>query len=124
MLLNIVPKIMYAEARTGGKGTKVLPALGFIACNVAQWPGSAGVETQTDVGSRQALTTASETPERLWTGAMATATAEELAHVAAQARAAQVTDVPLSRPCGRQLLALASRCPQACPCRCLVLCRG
>jgi len=41
-------------------------------------------------GFGQALTTASETPERLWTGAMATATAEELAHVTAQARAAQV----------------------------------
>ena len=43
---------------------------------------------------RQALTTASETPERLWTGAMATATAEELAHVTAQARAAQVCATP------------------------------
>ena len=47
-------------------------------------------------GCVQALTTASETPERLWTGAMATATAEELAHVTAQARAAQVGEAPLN----------------------------
>lgn len=40
-----------------------------------------------------ALGTASETPERLWTTAMATATAEELAHVTAQARAAQVGSI-------------------------------
>lgn len=42
-----------------------------------------------------ALGEASETPERLWTPAMRATTAEELAHLAAQAHAAQVTLTPL-----------------------------
>lgn len=42
-----------------------------------------------------ALGEASETPERLWTPAMRATTAEELAHLAAQAHAAQVTLAPL-----------------------------
>lgn len=37
-----------------------------------------------------ALRTASETPERLWSAGMAAALGEELAHLAGQARAAQV----------------------------------
>lgn len=38
----------------------------------------------------QALGEAVETPERLWTPAMKTTTAEEVAHLANQAHAAQV----------------------------------
>ena len=38
-----------------------------------------------------ALGEATETPERLWTAAMRAATAEEVAHLAEQAHAAQVS---------------------------------
>lgn len=38
-----------------------------------------------------ALREATETPERLWTAAMMATTAEEVAHLAAQAHAAQVS---------------------------------
>ncbi len=42
-----------------------------------------------------ALRTASETPERLWSAGMASALGEELAHLTAQARAAQVRAIEL-----------------------------
>lgn len=45
-----------------------------------------------------ALGEATETPERLWTAAMRAATAEEVAHLAEQAHAAQVSPSPLC-PC-------------------------
>lgn len=54
---------------------------------VQEGPGEAAVA---------ALGEATETPERLWTPAMRAATAEELAHLAAQAHAAQVTFGPFT----------------------------
>lgn len=52
-----------------------------MVCFVQEGPGEAAVA---------ALGEATETPERLWTPAMRATTAEELAHLAAQAHAAQV----------------------------------
>lgn len=44
----------------------------------------------------QALRTPSETPERLWSASMAAALADELAHLSALARAAQVGAAPVA----------------------------
>lgn len=52
-----------------------------VVCATQEGPGEAAV---------QALNEAVETPERLWTPAMKASTAEELAHLANQAHAAQV----------------------------------
>ena len=68
---------------------ETLLSYGCMECTL-QWklqegPGEAAVA---------ALGEASETPERLWTPDMRATTAEELAHLATQAHAAQVTLTP------------------------------
>lgn len=59
-----------------------------VAGGLQEGPGEAAV---------QAVGEAVETPERLWTPAMKAATAEELAHLANQAHAAQVCRCLLCR---------------------------
>lgn len=62
-----------------------------------------------------ALRTASETPERLWSSGMAAALGEELAHLAGQARAAQVRRQNTTNVGNHRYLLI--RCPRAVPAR-------